>query len=83
MKISKDVLKILKKKLPFRSAAKIHQILSEKGKPYSLGYIYKVLNPEYSVCNSDIIAEAIKIAEKSSVTDPKDLEDKILRLGKS
>jgi hypothetical protein len=83
MKISKEVLKILSRKLPSGSASKIQQTLADKGDPYSLGYIYRVLNPEYKNYNSDIITEAVKIAEKSQVIDPKDLEDQISKLDQS
>ena len=84
MKISKKALEILAKKLPAGSASKIQQILADKGDPYTLSYIYKVLNPAHAEYNPVIIQEAIKFAETiqtNTAIDPKDLEDQILRLG--
>jgi len=83
MRISEKALKILSTKLPAGSASKIQQSLADKGEPYSLSYIYKVLDPDYPDYNPAIIAEAVKLAEKKPIFDPKRLEDQILRLRKS
>lgn len=63
MKISTEAHKLLKEKLPNGSASRIKERLERKNLQFSIGYIYKVIDPDYPEYNPDIIAEAIAIID--------------------
>ena len=76
--IKKKAARKLRKELPRGSAKLIQENLIKAGKLFSLDYINKVLDPEDTRYNQDIIIEAISV--KNSLKEVLDsTEEQILQ----
>ena len=64
MKVSKESVAELKKKLPHGSARVIKSRLEKKDHTFTLQYIYRCLNPKRPDFNPFIISEAIKLVRQ-------------------
>jgi hypothetical protein len=64
MKVSKESVAELKKKLPHGSARVIKLQLEKKDHTFTLQYIYRCLNPKRPDFNPFIISEAIKLVRQ-------------------
>ena len=64
MKVSKESVAELKKKLPHGSARVIKLRLEKKDQTFTLQYIYRCLNPKRPDFNPSIISEAIKLVRQ-------------------
>ena len=64
MKVAKESVAELKKKLPHGSARVIKSRLEKKDHPFTLQYIYRCLNPKRPDFNPFIISEAIKLVRQ-------------------
>lgn len=56
----------LRTKLPYGSFSKIKSRLNKKGKPFSVQYISRCLNPDLPDYNMLILEEAINVAKEST-----------------
>ena len=64
MKVAKESVAELKKKLPHGSARVIKLRLEKKDQTFTLQYIYRCLNPKRPDFNPSIISEAIKLVRQ-------------------
>jgi len=64
MKVAKEAVAELKKKLPHGSAKVIKLRLEKKDQPFTLQYIYRCLNPKRPDFNPSIISEAIMLVRQ-------------------
>ena len=64
MKVCKESVAELKKKLPHGSARVIKLHLEKKDHTFTLQYIYRCLNPKRPDFNPFIISEAIKLVRQ-------------------
>ena len=64
MKVAKESVAELKKKLPHGSARVIKFRLEKKDQTFTLQYIYRCLNPKRPDFNQFIISEAIKLVRQ-------------------
>ena len=64
MKVSKESVTALKKKLPHGSAKEIKSRLEKKDHTFTLQYIYRCLNPKRPDFNPSIISEAILLVRQ-------------------
>ena len=64
MKVAKESVAELKKKLPHGSVRVIKLRLEKKDQTFTLQYIYRCLNPKRPDFNPFIISEAIKLVRQ-------------------
>ena len=64
MKVAKESVAELKKKLPHGSAKVIKLRLEKKDQTFTLQYIYRCLNPKRPDFNPSIISEAILLVRQ-------------------
>ncbi|MEI6682854.1 MAG: hypothetical protein WCO44_09520 [Bacteroidota bacterium] len=64
MKVAKESVAELKKKLPHGSARVIKLRLEKKDQMFTLQYIYRCLNPKRPDFNPSIISEAIMLVRQ-------------------
>jgi len=64
MKVAKESVAELKKKLPHGSAKVIKLRLEKKDQTFTLQYIYRCLNPKRPDFNPSIISEAIMLVRQ-------------------
>ena len=64
MKVAKESVAELKKKLPHGSARVIKLRLEKKDQTFTLQFIYRCLNPKRPDFNPSIISEAIKLVRQ-------------------
>ena len=64
MKVAKESVAELKKKLPHGSARVIKLRLEKKDQTFTLQYIYRCLNPKRPDFNPSIISEAIMLVRQ-------------------
>jgi len=79
MKVVKESVAELKKKLPRGSARVIKSRLEKKDQPFTLQYIYRCLNPKRPDFNPSIISEAIMLVRQYA-RKLKSLENRITKI---
>ena len=82
MKISIEVLTVLREELPRGSVPRIRKRLIEKDAPFSLQYIYRCLDPGKSDYKEIIIEEAVSLYEELAL-GAADLEERIMKVRKA
>ena len=70
----KLIVRDLRTKLPYGSFSKIKSRLNKKGKPFSVQYISRCLNPDLPDYNMVILEEAIMVAKESTSRMNKQIE---------
>ena len=79
MKVAKESVAELKKKLPHGSAKVIKLRLEKKDQTFTLQYIYRCLNPKRPDFNPSIISEAILLVRQYAKKD-KCLEKRLTKI---
>jgi hypothetical protein len=79
MKMSNEVLTILRAELPRGSVPQIRKRLLDKNSPFSLQYIYRCLDPNKPDYKEIIIKEAVLLSEELA-KGKEDLEVRVLQL---
>jgi len=79
MKVAKESVAELKKKLPHGSAKVIKLRLEKKDQTFTLQYIYRCLNPKRPDFNPSIISEAIMLVRQYA-KKVKSLEKRLMKI---
>jgi len=82
MKISNEVLTILRGELPRGSVPQIRRRLQKKHITFSQQYIYRCLDPDQPDYNEIIIRETVQLCEELA-KGAGDLEERVLQLRKA
>ena len=82
MKISIEVLTVLRAELPRGSVPQIRQRLLKRNISFSHQYIYRCLDPNQVDYNETIIREAVSLYEEVA-KGAVDLEDRVLKVRKA